>query len=317
MNGHTPTVSVIVIAYNMPREIPRTVYSFLPPFQREIDPDDVEIIVVENGSDRPVAREDIEAWPKNVVYCQPDRILPSPAYALNYGASRARGRLLCPVIDGARMASPGLLANGIAANRLGETSFAATVGLHLGHEPQQFSVSKGYDQKAEDELLESIDWRENGYRMFDIACFGRSAESGWFGRISESNAPVLSARFYDRIGGYDTRFDIPGGGLVNLDFFRRCVEDPETRYSMLLGEGTFHQYHGGVTTSRPIREMPGDGERSVWDVYVDQYRQIRGKAWKPPGAKPYLFGSTVGHGRASVMRAMQRGLNKALSDLQR
>jgi len=43
-----PEISIIIIAYNMAREVPRTVFSFLPPFQRGIAPEDVEIIVVEN-----------------------------------------------------------------------------------------------------------------------------------------------------------------------------------------------------------------------------------------------------------------------------
>lgn len=312
---NSPCISIIIISYNMPREIPRTVFSFLPPYQRNIDHDDVEIIVVENGSEFPVLESTVSNWPKNVRYCVPDKVISSPAYALNYGASLARGKYLCPVIDGARMASPGLVFNGLSATKFSERSFVATVGLHLGSEPQQFSVQKGYNQETEDELLDRIGWRDNGYRLFDISCFGRSAEAGWFGRLSESNAPILSARHYGNIGGYEAQFDIPGGGLVNLDFFRRCVEDPASMYVLLLGEGTFHQYHGGVTTSRPIRQtLEGDG-RSTWDIYVDQYLRIRGENWKAPNTPPLLFGATIGSGRASVLRAMQRATKKALADL--
>ncbi len=310
-----PEISIIIIAYNMAREVPRTVFSFLPPFQRGIAPEDVEIIVVENGSSSPVPRDVVAGWPSNVRYCVPDKIISSPAYALNYGAGVARGKYLCPVIDGARMASPGLISNGLAASKLADRSFVATVGLHLGHEPQQFSIQRGYNQEVEDDLLESIHWRDNGYRLFDISCFGRSAEAGWFGRISESNAPILSASCYDRLGGYDTRFDIAGGGLVNLDFFRRCVEDPATQYIMLLGEGTFHQHHGGVTTSSPIRQTLDESGRSVWDVYVDQYQQLRGHDWKAPEVNPFLFGQTGGSGRAPVLRAVQKGVKKALDDM--
>jgi len=45
-----PALSVIVIGFDMARELPRTVTSLLPPYQRGLEIEDVEIIVVDNGS---------------------------------------------------------------------------------------------------------------------------------------------------------------------------------------------------------------------------------------------------------------------------
>jgi len=66
----------------------------------------------------------------------------------------------------------------------------------------------------------SVDWVNHGYRLFEIADMAGSAQGGWFGPVSESNAPVLSKPAYDQISGFDPAFDIAGGGLANLDFFR-------------------------------------------------------------------------------------------------
>jgi len=52
-----PIISVVIISYNMAREIPRTVQSFLPPYQLAIGYNDIEIIVMENGSSHPVDPE--------------------------------------------------------------------------------------------------------------------------------------------------------------------------------------------------------------------------------------------------------------------
>lgn len=65
-----PVISVIIIAYNMAREIPRTVQSFLPPYQRAVTFEDVEIIVMENGSSAPLDPEVVRGWPNCVRYVQ-------------------------------------------------------------------------------------------------------------------------------------------------------------------------------------------------------------------------------------------------------
>ena len=48
-------VSVVVVVYNMPREAPRTLHSLSASYQRHIDADDYEVIVVDNGSNPPFA----------------------------------------------------------------------------------------------------------------------------------------------------------------------------------------------------------------------------------------------------------------------
>ena len=50
-------LSIIVIGFDMKRELPRTVVSLLPPYQQGVHHDEVEIIVVDNGSAEPVCRD--------------------------------------------------------------------------------------------------------------------------------------------------------------------------------------------------------------------------------------------------------------------
>lgn len=288
----TPRLSVIIVAYDMPRELPRTVESFLPPYQRGVADGDVEILVMENGSSRPVPDEARRKWPASVRYVEVADPSPSPARALNAGARMARAELLCPVIDGARMASPGLVAGALEIMRRWPTAFVATLGTHLGPKPQQQSSAEGYNQDAEDRLLAGIRWPSDGYRLFDIAAATSSAPRGWFGTVAESNAPVLSAMLWRDLQGYDEAFDIPGGGIVNHDFLHRAVERPDIDYFMLLGEATFHQFHGGVTTSRSVAQIEADG-RSTWDRYADQYAKIRGKPYALPARRPRFHGELV------------------------
>lgn len=286
----TPRISVVIICYNMAREVPRTVQSFLPPYQRGLAEGDVEVIVLENGSSRPVPPDLVAGWPGSVRYIKVDNPHPSPARALNQGIELARGDIVCPVIDGARMASPGLLAAGLRAIALKPRSLVATVSFHLGDKLQQFAVTEGYDQAVEDRLLESISWPADGYRLFEICAPGGSSKHAWFGTIAESNAPILPKALFRKLGGYDERFDTPGGGLVNLDFLRRATDDPALEYFLVLGEATFHQFHGGVTTSRHVQLKEEDGE-TTWSKYARQYEQIRGKPYKQPSRQPVLIGT--------------------------
>ena len=84
---------------------------------------------------------------------------------MNLGVDAARGDFVAIMIDGARMLSPGIVVNFLRARRLFPNAFVATLGWHLGDEPQNISMLNGYDQSCEDDLLESFDWREDGYQL--------------------------------------------------------------------------------------------------------------------------------------------------------
>ncbi|NQY15736.1 MAG: glycosyltransferase family 2 protein [Henriciella sp.] len=285
----TPKISIIIMSYNMAREVPRTVMSFMPPYQVGVSPEDVEIIVMDNGSPRPIVETVHQSWPDSVRYKFVENAHPSPARALNEGVAMSTAPLVCPVIDGARMASPGLLKWGLEAASRDRRAFASTAGFHLGETLQQIAVEDGYCQEVEDELLASINWPENGYRLFEICALAGSSRYGWFGYLNESNAPILPRVLYEELGGYDEAFDIPGGGLVNLDFLNRLLRLPDTTYYSVLGEGTFHQFHHGVTTSRRVIKPEADGV-TTWEKYTAQYRKIRGEDLRPPNRKPILIG---------------------------
>jgi len=288
----------------MAREIPRTVLSFLPPYQQGVDDGDVEIIVMENGSSIPVPMTERKMWPQTVRYVTVSNPKGSPASALNAGVAMAKGDWVCPVIDGARLVSPGLLGQAMKFTQLYENPVIATLGYHLGDKPQQKNVAFGYNQAVEDELLADIGWPDNAYKLFDVSALGTSARGAWLAPIAESNVLIMRKRFYQQIGGYDEAFDIPGGGLVNLDFFRRAITHKDSVYGLLIDEASFHQYHGGVTTSRPVKTPdPGDPSRTTWEIYAAQYEAIRGEPFSVVKTSPILFGRRLPHVEKTAQKA--------------
>ena len=281
-----PTVSVVVVVYNMAREAPRTLLSLSASYQRHIEADDYEVIVVDNGSNPPFDPCEIERLSGNFRLLRIDDASPSPAQAINRGLAEARGDVIGVMIDGARIVTPGLLHFARHGARLYDKAVVATLGWYLGYDFQRSSMQYGYDHAREDALLNAIVWPNDGYRLFEIGTMDDSSVDGWFQSIAESNALFLRRELWELLGGVDERFDAPGGGLVNLDTYRRAGELPDAELVILLGEGTFHQLHGGIATNGPLEGF--HGSLAKW---AKQYEKIRGCSFACPklkGAPTYL-----------------------------
>ena len=295
-----PSLSLVVVVYNMPREAPRTLFSLSADYQRHIDPDDYEVIVVDNGSAVPVDPASIDglAGDFRVIRIDPGRL--SPAYAVNRGLKAARGEIVGVMIDGARIATPGLLHFAQQGARLYDEAVVATLGWYLGHDLQGWAQRYGYDSAREDALLESIGWPHDGYRLFEIGTMDESSVDGWFQPISESNAVFSRRRTWESLGGLDERFDAPGGGLVNLDTFSRLLERPDAQLVILLGEGTFHQIHGGISTNAsPERQV------EKFQQWSAEYEAIRGRPYQlpSPSRRPTYVGTLPRPALARLVRA--------------
>jgi len=285
----TPRLSIVVVGFDMARELPRTVMSLTAPYQQGVAPGDIEIIVVDNNSAEPVRRENFQPDADITVIRVEDGGV-SPCRAINQGVQAARADMIGVVIDGARMASPGLVKGALKAAGLAPEAFVATLGFHLGPKVQQVSVLEGYTRKVEDQLLADIGWPENGYRLFEICALGESYRHGVLAAPPETTFFVMRKAAYQDIGGYDERFVGLGGGLASFDFFERATKAAGDAFIMLVGEGTFHQLHYGATTQAGgIRRNAGEG-RSLGDVYAQEYAEVVGRPYLPSSPVPHLYG---------------------------
>ncbi len=279
-----PRLSVVVVAYDMARELPRTIQTLSRPYQLGLDSDDYEVIVVDNGSPRRVEPAWFESADADVRVERLDPAPPSPARAANHGIGAARASLVGLIVDGARMASPGLLHTALLASELVERPVVATLGWHLGSARHMEAESTGYDEDVEDRLLGDSGWETDGYRLFEISTLAASSSRGWFGPQGESSALFMDASLWDELDGLDEAFALAGGGLVNHDLYRRALEAPGSQLVRLLGEGTFHQVHGGAATSR----------RFGWDEMQADYARLRGSPFKPIDVPPLFVGGLPG-----------------------
>ena len=125
--------------------------------------------------------------------------------------------------------------------------------------------------------------------------YNDSDDNGYDNRLDSSN------NFAQReLGGVDEAFVLPGGGLMNHDLYHRACETEGTTLVELLGEGTFHQYHGGAATSR----------RFGWKEMQAEYQALRSRPYRPPTAAP-LYVGRVG---PTYLRHLEHSVRLALGD---
>ncbi len=284
-----PTLSIIVVVYNMQREAPKTLYSLSPLYQKRVNESDYEVIVIENGSTSPLNPQNVTGgFGPNFRYFSIEDASPSPAAAINFGVSRCSADNVGIMIDGARIASPGVVHEALKCLMAFPRAIVSTIGFHLGPDFQPRAILNGYNKNVEDQLLSNIKWTSNGYKLFEISSLAGASFGGWLKPIGESNLLFMPKKLYTELGGYDERFDLPGGGVVNKDFYLRAAALPNSEWILLLGEATFHQIHGGVSTGLTMEKLIEEGK-----LFRQQFEDIRGYP-APQGTKnsrvPTLFG---------------------------
>lgn len=266
-------LSVILISYDMAREIPRTLQSLSREYQHGALDLDYEVILVDNGSPETLRESTWAGVNVPVRLIRIQDASPSPADAINIALQEALGDVICLMIDGAHILTPGAFRMGLASFQAFDNPVVAVRYFYLGMGEQPVSITQGYDQATEDQLLKKIEWPSDGYRLFEISTPLRSGASRltWFNRMFEANCLFMKRSLFVEQEGADERFDYAGGGFLNLDIFKRLLEAPGVTPVQIVGEGSFHQLHGGTTTNSRGKERDTRLEK-----YRKQYMQIRG-----------------------------------------
>lgn len=284
--GRRVSLSIIVNFYNMQREAERTLTSLSREYQRDSEDFAYEVICIDNGSNPPLQPEWVEGFGPQFRVFHPSRELASPCAAINEAALQARGDYLAIMIDGAHLLTPGVFRETRQAWREHPDAVVAIRHWFIGGDQRWFAAA-GYTQQMEDRLLQRIHWPTNGYELFRIGAPINEGPEPWLEGISESNCLMLPTSLYDRIGGMDEAFQSAGGGFANLDLWRRTSDAATGLLISLLGEASFHQFHGGTTTN--VKDTEKDVRvRS----YANEYRTLRGTDFaNVPASRLHFRGS--------------------------
>lgn len=283
-----PDLSVVVVFYEMRRESARTLHSLSRAYQRDLDGIRYEVVVVDNGSSEPqrLDRSFVESFGAEfrLIDMGPDAT-PSPVTALNRGIMETSGDVVAVMIDGAHVLTPGVLSQALAAQRSYGPAVVAVQPFHLGPGQQGETMGTGYDQQAEDALLDQHGWPADGYALFDVSHF--QGDRDWLDGLWESNCLFVPRSILRQVGGFDEGFSTPGGGFANLDLYERVGAHPDTHLVTILGEGSFHQVHGGTTTNQADSTF----RRSRIATYAGEYSDLRGRPYSGPEKEIHFVGA--------------------------
>ena len=259
------------------------------------------MVVVENGSapDQTLGADLVASFGPEFTYLDlGSEASPTPAVALNRGTAVARGRSLAFMIDGAHVLTPGVLRFGMLGLRTYAPAVVATQQWYVGPGQQNEAMRGGYDRDFEDRLFDEIGWPTDGYRLFHIGHF--IGERDWFDGMWESNCLFVPRTVLEQAGGFDESFDMPGGGYTNLDFYERVGSTPGVRMVTILGEGSFHQFHGGTTTN--VAEHADRLDRLAG--YREHYRALRGRDYRGVGKAFHYVGHMIENARRTRARRL-------------
>ncbi|MEM9255485.1 MAG: glycosyltransferase [Pseudomonadota bacterium] len=302
-------LSVILVSYDMAREIPRTLEGLARVYQEGAETLEYEVLLIDNGSPTPLDAAIWKGIDVPVRLIEVENASASPARAINIGLQEAKGQVVCLMVDAAHLLTPGAFRLPLSCFEAFAEPVVALRYFYLGPDEQTVSVANGYDKAAEDALLEKIAWPSAGYRLYEICTPLRSGAKivNWLNRIFESNCLFMSRAHFCDIGGADERFDLPGGGFVNLDIYKRAVEAPDVTAVQLIGEGSFHQLHGGVTTNSLAPER-----KVTLEKFREQYRAIRGHDDLMADTEMFYFGHvpTMQANITALQRARLRNAGK-------
>ena len=297
-----PPLAVIVITYEMSAQIANTLRTLVPPYQQRVDTNQYEVVVVDNGSAKPLPTSHW-SMADNVRYhhIPKKNAPPNPGVAINKAVADSTSPMLCIMIDGARMLTPGVMRWGIDLATFSQKTIVEVRGWHLGPKVQMESVLEGYNSDVERGLLDKIDWPNHPYRLFEIAAPAASMKRGFLGLAAECTCLFISRSLFDQIGGYDERYREAGGGLCNADFFVRAVLASD-RVFTVLGEGTFHQIHGGAATG-----LSAEHGREAFRRWKAEYEKLS-RPWRTEPVNYELV--LAGHLPAEARRWLLADRNK-------
>jgi hypothetical protein len=177
MSSTDPHVSIVVVLRASTEHGDDSLHSLSAHHQRHVESEDYEIVIVEEGPLPAFGRERATAHGDNV------RHFHAPEGAsLDFLLERTRASLVGFVGVGPHLVTPRLVEHLLHAKKVSECPAVFVPEYRIG----------GGEKETAAALLATVDWRRNGYALFDIGGFRDDAYGGFFGTTAATNTVFLS-----------------------------------------------------------------------------------------------------------------------------
>jgi hypothetical protein len=208
---HKVKVNVYVAGYNMESEISNTLITMLEPYQRSSNLS-WQITVIDNGSYPAMKFRNIDS---RVQVRYVEEATKSPLGAMNRVIAEGESKYICVVLDGARMWTPGVMLQFENSLNYNDTVPSTVTAYHLGPVHQSKSKQFGYDKAVEILMLERVNYKKDGYKLFGVSVLAGANPDGENGFMNESCCLFLKRSLWAKLGGFNEKFQSSGGGLVH------------------------------------------------------------------------------------------------------
>jgi len=294
----------------MPQQAMNTLYSLSTTYQKGVSSEDYEVLVMENNSPNKLKPEAVAALGSNFHYHLRQEPGVSPAPAINEALARSRGSSIGLLVDGARMLTPGVIKYALQALACPDAVITVP-GYYLTERGKTEQGTRELEAleilKYEQGILRENNWMSDGYQLFRHACFSNGNRHGFLEPMMECNALFCHRALLERLGGADEQFSLKGGGALDLHMYRQLATADGTQLTTLPGEGNFHQFHGGTSTT------PGGDRDALVKTFKTQLDKFWPSGFKAVRREPSLLG-TVGH---QALPFLQASVQSSLTRLER
>jgi hypothetical protein len=243
-----PRISFVVVGWRMAVQASNTLHSLSLAHQKNVGPDDYEVIFVENRSDELVSAEAALAHGASA-YLLRDDTSESPVFALCDGVARARAPYIGVLLDAAHLVTPRVVEFALVALRLATRAVVVVPTFHLGPGPQHETHAKGYSEAEERRLLADADWRVDAARLFARSTPVGCADGSFMLPFHEPGCFVLARESAIERAPALERFAHRGGSGAATFMVNEACKERGSEAFVLPGEAAFHQFHGGLTSS--------------------------------------------------------------------
>jgi hypothetical protein len=260
------------------------------PYQRNVRQEDYELVVSERASPDLLGDEATHEVSPHARYVTGGNEQASLVSVLAAGVRETRAPFVGVSFDGANLVSPRVIEHALLASRVFDCPLVAVPGYQLGSAPQHVSETLGYGEKADADLLATIDWRRDGHELFTISCPDTVFQNGCLSPFNEAGCFFAPRDSWEALFDVQERLDTEGS--VARYAFSRLALLPQAKLVVLASEGTFHQFHD----CRSTREAPV----RYADAIKIALRQL-GKV--PPPREPTLLGAFSGQSMMQLLDA--------------
>ncbi|PPC76747.1 hypothetical protein C4K68_13880 [Pokkaliibacter plantistimulans] len=229
-------ITILIYAKDTKKELRRTLRALKDDYQKKAENFTWEIIVLDDNPSPSISAEQLGSILPGVKVVHNSSFGQSAFDFIKQSYSLASGKLIGLWTDASYIASPGTLHHAYNAWLSDSKSVIGLLSFQLGFDVHSRSVLEGFTEVVEQDLLKSVSWLKDGYKLFDISVL-EEPSNGWFGCLNNCNVFFLDRELFSKIINESL---FPENNF-SFSLWKMAVDYSKGNPWIILGEAVFKQ----------------------------------------------------------------------------